>query len=162
MLSFHCLYSQSAFIQSQKLKNQNNAWNLFRVKNDTILVFLMLTLKIFHALSQCVPCWFWTNKWRSVYLWAHSGYFSTAFIIYIDKKQWLCFSKNWYSDLWIINAKYLKTIVRSNMFLIIIPCYQNLMWSAAIINIFLKIFALRITAKRMRFNIEHYVLNNLH
>ena len=45
-------------------------WNMFKVKNkipqnnfiDVVLVFLLLTLNIFHTFFYCIYCWFWTSK----------------------------------------------------------------------------------------------------
>ena len=52
-------------VQSQQWKDQNNVLNLFIVNkkrhqndaNDIVLVYLLLTLNIFHTLFCCSHCW---------------------------------------------------------------------------------------------------------
>ena len=42
------------YVQSYQWKHQNNVI-------DVVLVFLLLTLKIFHTFFYYLYCWFWTN-----------------------------------------------------------------------------------------------------
>ena len=50
------------------IKQQNDV-------NEVVLVFLLLTLNIFHTFSKCFYCWFWTSKCYQGKLCSRLSYF---------------------------------------------------------------------------------------
>ena len=67
----NCYSSLQLFVQNQQWKDQNNVWNLLKIKNKdtratTLTSFCCFYCKLWEdlALFWCFLCWLWTRKFQ--------------------------------------------------------------------------------------------------